>query len=120
MLLALYQSTLAQLDAGIDALRQDDQSLYAPIQLKAVEHLLLLVDGADAERSEVAGTVRDLCVFCMGQIAEPNLEKWTGARKVLATLCEGFEAIRQEGILLEASGDIPPLSLQNGQTLLHA
>jgi len=120
MLLALYTSTIEHLDAGIDLLNRHDLASDPALQLKVSEHLLMLVDGIDSETSDVAGRIRDLCVFCLGQIAQPDVQSWVSARNVLVTLREGFESVRDEGIQLEAAGSIPPLSLATGQTVLHA
>lgn len=120
MLLALYNATVSSLDEGIDLLNRQDTVGYSTIQLKTCERLLHLIDGIDAERSETSARIRDLCVFCIGQIAHPSIPDWTSAREVLATLRDGFEEIRTEGIRLEAEGVIPPLSLSTGHTLLHA
>lgn len=120
MLLALYNSTIESLDAGIDLLNRQDLGGYPQVQLSAVERLLLLVDGIDSEAAEPASRIRDLCVFCIGQIAQPSLSDWISAREVLATLRDGFDAIREEGVRLETEGTIPALSLATSQTLLHA
>jgi flagellar protein FliS len=120
MLLAVYDVTVETLDKGIDLLNRQDLMNYAPVQLKANQCYLALLDGIDLESGGVTAQIHDLCVFCIGQIAEPDAGAWTTARTVTSTLREAFQAIRSEGNELEATGVIPPLSTSTSHTLLHA
>lgn len=120
MLLALYDSTIQCLDDGIDLLNRGDLVSYPAVQIKVTERILYLVDGINLESGSVASNIHDLCVFCIGQIATPTVESWVSAREVMATLREGFQAIREEAIQLEATGAIPPLSMSSTQTIVHA
>lgn len=119
MLLAIYDATIASLDAGIEAMQGQDQKMDPAHQLRASQLLLLILDGIDAEGSEVAARIRDLCLFCVNQVSSPTVAAWTSARDVLSTLREGFQAIREEAIQLEAAGVIPQVSQTGPQTLLH-
>lgn len=117
MLLAIYDGTLASLDAGIDALNRGDQAAFARHQIKTTRLLILLLDGVNPDGSEVARNVRDLCVYCVEQVTTPVVEQWVHARDILATLQEGFAGIREEAIQLEANGEFPELTQTTGQTV---
>ncbi|WP_175517389.1 flagellar protein FliS [Planctomicrobium piriforme] len=120
MLLAIYNAAIESMDSGIDLLNRHDSQAYPSAQLRTSQLLLLLLDGIDPDSAEVSARIRDLCIFCFSQISTPSIENWTNAREVLATLRDGFEAIRAEGVRLEAEGVIPQLSMSASHTVLHA
>ncbi|WP_437227807.1 hypothetical protein SH661x_000565 [Planctomicrobium sp. SH661] len=119
MLLAIYDATIAALDAGIDVLNQNRHDAYPAIRLRATQLFILLISGVDPEVSEVGVNIRSLCIFCLDQIETRDPAAWSDARNILATVREGFQRIREEGIQLEAQGAIPQLPQASTQTLLH-
>lgn len=119
MLLAIYDGAIAAVDDGIDVLNRNDLSQYPQRQLRASQLCLLLLSGVDPESSESAAHIRDLCLYCLDQIGQSNVESWTSARNVLSTLREGFLGIREQGNRMEAEGTISPLSTSTSHTLLH-
>lgn len=120
MLLAIYDATIASLDNGIDALNQNRLETFPALQLRSSQLCLLIISGIDSNASEVAGNLRNLCMFCMDQISQPDLHAWTSARNVLETIREGFLAIKDQGIQLEAAGSITQLPRDTAQTLMHS
>ena len=119
MLLAIYEGTIAALDDGLDSLNRNQKSEYPARQLRVSQLCLLLISGIDPVPPEEGSNLRELYVYCLDQISQPDVNTWTNARKVLVTLREGFQGIREQGIQLEAEGAITPLTSSTSHTLLH-
>lgn len=119
MLLAIYDNTISALDDGLDVLNRNELSAYPARQLRASELCLLLLSGVDTNASESAMRIRDLCLYCLDQISQPDPDGWLNARNILTTLREGFQAIREQGVRMEAEGAIAPLASGTSHTLLH-
>lgn len=123
MLLAIYDAAILALDNGIETLQQEEpagaERSHPVLRLRASQLCLLLASGVDANGSEISAHIRALCIYCMDQIAVSDPAAWMNARRVLATLREGFQGIREQGIQLEAEGVIAQLPQESAQTLLH-
>ncbi|WP_437187420.1 hypothetical protein SH668x_000814 [Planctomicrobium sp. SH668] len=119
MLLAIYDSTISTIDAGIQNLQSEDRSGYPSLQLRVSELCLLLISGLDTQ-STLGARIRDLCIFCIDQTSHAEVQGWESARSVLNTLREGFLEIREEGNRLESCGEIPRLSEVPEHTLVLA
>ena len=118
MLLAIYDATLTSIATGIEALNTHDEETHTAQQLRATKLLLLILEGIDPN-DETAGRIRDLCLFCLNQVAISSASAWISAQEVLTILRDGFEGIREEAVQLEASGEIPRLDQSPEQTLMH-
>lgn len=119
MLLAIYDGVIDSIDSGIAAMREGRTQDYPTAQLRAIERCLLLISGIDTDASSTAVQIYQLCVFCLGQLKTMEIAPWEDARRIISTLREGFQAIREEGNQLEASGAITSLPQMTEQTLLH-
>src|SRR5690606_10674601 len=106
MLLAIYDSTIRALDDGIDVLNQNNLAEVPRLRLRASQLLLLLISGIDENADQPAQQIRDLCIFCVNQVATDDISAWTGARNVLETLREGFQGVRELAIQMESNGEI--------------
>lgn len=114
MLIALYDATLASLDAGVEALRREDAIDWASQQIRVSRLLLALLEGIDPEQGELALKCRDLCIYSMSRVAAGTVESWSEARNVLSVLHSAFLEIRDEAIQLESQGVIPPMRADTG------
>lgn len=119
MLLAIYDGAINSIDSGIELMQQGRTQDYPAAQLRSVELCLLLISGIDVNASSTAVQIHQLCIFCLGQLKTMEIANWEDARSILATLREGFEAIREEGNDLESSGVIAGLPQDSEHTLLH-
>ncbi|WP_437206716.1 hypothetical protein [Planctomicrobium sp. SH664] len=119
MLLAIYDATIAGLEAGIDEGGRGGQAELLQQRFRVTKLLLLLLDGIDVGSGEVAQRIHDLCVFCIEQVNSPGLTGWENALSILQTLRAGFEGIREEANQLEASGQVSSVGSADRRTVLH-
>lgn len=105
LLLALYDGALDRLERADAALRAGDRNAAVTALAKAQLILAELAAGVRLDGNEETGTnLLRLYEFAAHQLREPRADGVAAARKVLATLREGFQAIRAEAADLERSG----------------
>jgi flagellin-specific chaperone FliS len=117
MLLALYDGALERTDRALALLRQQDAAGARPLLARAQLIVTQIAAGIDLGAGETAVNhfrVLELCVFSLNRGALADVE---AARGCLATLRQGFEAIREKARQLELSGAIPPV---NGKGFFYA
>jgi flagellar secretion chaperone FliS len=118
LLLALYDGALERLDRAEAALQTGDEfgavSLICRVQLIICE----LASGVSLDVDPELGTnmVR-LFEYCGHELRHPEITGIENARQILTTLREGFEAIRDEAVLLERNGQ---LSTADSQRMVFA
>ncbi|MCA9155441.1 MAG: hypothetical protein KDA38_11670 [Planctomycetales bacterium] len=107
MLIELYDATIAALEDARDAQRENRESdLYSHL-LRGNRLMFGIIAGINRDVSEIGGDIERLCLFVVSFIRERNLDP---AIKVLQTLRDGFEGIREQAIELERQGEVPDLS----------
>jgi len=112
MLLALYDGTIAKLEAAHAALVRKDAREARKLLDRGRLMLAGLVSAVDPSRGELATQFLRLYEFANHAIGAADPRSVAGALKVLRTLREGLEGIRPEAAELERRGQIPPADSQ--------
>ncbi len=107
LLLALYDGALARLTKAEMALTNGDVPVATPYLCKAQLIVTELAAGVRLDVDEQMGTnMLRLYEFVVHELKTPRLESVRNARKILTTLREGFEGVREEANRLEKSGQL--------------
>jgi flagellar protein FliS len=119
LLLALFDGAIERLDKAIPLLRQRDRKNAAPLLARASLIVNGLASGLDKDLGEVPENLLRLYEFVTHAIRTQRFDHLEAATRVLRTLREGFQGIRQEALQMERSGAIPPAnsSLMLGATI---
>ena len=108
LLMALYDKALERLDRAAAALKAGDQATAIPQIAKTQLIVSELAAGVRLDGNEENGAnILRLYEFVTNELRQPRIEGIANARKILATLREGFEVIRAEANELERSGRLP-------------
>ena len=108
LLLALYDGAIERLEKAIFALRNGDQSAALPLLARAQAIVLELSAGINLEAEDPSSVnLMRLYEFFAHAIAQRQVAGLESVIKAMATLREGFRAIRAEAIQLEHGGAIP-------------
>lgn len=107
VLLATFDGALARLDKAAKALTNGDVPVATPYLVKAQLLVSALASGVRIDIDEENGTnMLRLYEFVVNEITTPRLQNVRNAEKILTILREGFEAIKDEAIRLEKSGEL--------------
>jgi len=107
MLLAIFDGTLARLDKAAQALTNGDIPVATPYLSKAQILVTQLAAGVRVEVDEEMGTnLLRLYEYVVNEIRTPRLANVRNAVKILTTLREGFEAVREEANRMERAGEL--------------
>ncbi len=107
LLLALYDGALARLGKAEMALTNGDVPVATPYMAKAQVIVSELAAGVRVEVDEEMGTnMLRLYEFVVNELRTPRLANVKTAVKILTTMREGFEGIREEANRLEQSGEL--------------
>ncbi len=109
MLLELFDGTISKLEAAAAALARGDAAAAQPLLAKGRLLVAALAAGVDPSYGESALNYQRLYEYVLFNLQAGRADKVEEALKVLRTLREGFEGIRDEALRLERSGEIPPL-----------
>ncbi|MBX9582086.1 MAG: flagellar protein FliS [Gemmataceae bacterium] len=108
MVLALYDKALDRLDRAAVALRAGDVPAARPELAKVQLIVGELAAGVRPDASpETGANLLRLFEFVADRLRVPAADRVADARKVLATLREGFEAVREDANRLEKAGQVP-------------
>lgn len=117
LLLALYDKALERLDKADAALAARDQGGAVGQLLKVQQIIMALAEGVRVEvNPEVNTNILRLYEFALHETAQPTAKAVANVRKVLRTLREGFEAVREEANAMERDGRLAPMS--NSQVVI--
>lgn len=107
LLLALYDGALARLGKAEMALTNGDVPVATPYIAKAQLIVAELAAGVRIEVDEEMGmNMLRLYEFVANELRTPRLANVRNAKKVLTTLREGFDGVREEANRLEQSGEL--------------
>lgn len=107
VLLALFDGALSRLDKAARALTNGDVPVATPYMAKAQLIVSELATGVRVDVAEEMGTnMLRLYEFVVNELRTPRLKNVESAIKILTTLREGFEAIKDEAVALEKRGDL--------------
>jgi flagellin-specific chaperone FliS len=117
-LLALYDGALERLDRAAALLAAGDAEAAVPLLCRVQLIVTELAAGVRLDVNEELGTnYLRLYEFVAHRLRTPAADGVADARRVLATLREGFEAVRAEANELERGGRLPAA---DRLTLVHA
>jgi flagellar secretion chaperone FliS len=106
-LLALYDGALARLDKAAQALTNGDVPVATPYLSKAQLMVNEMAAGVRVDVDEEMGVnMLRLYEYVVNLVRVPRLENVRNAVKVLSTLREGFEAVRDEANRMERAGEL--------------
>ena len=107
LLLALYDAALARLGRAEKALTNGDVPVATPYMAKAQVIVSELAAGVrlDVDEQNGANMLR-LYEFVVNELRTPRLANVRNAAKILTTLREGFEGVREEANELERTGEL--------------
>jgi len=107
LLLALFDGALARLTKAEMALTNGDVPVATPYMCKAQLIVAEMASGVRVEVDKEMGTnMLRLYEFVVNELRTPRLANVRNAKKVLATLREGFEGVRDEANRLERAGEL--------------
>lgn len=107
LLLTLYDAALARLDKAIMALTNGDVPVATPYMAKAQLMVAELSAGVRTDVDEQMGVnMLRLYEYVANELRTPRLVNVQNAKKVLTTLREGFEGVRDQANQLERSGQL--------------
>lgn len=107
VLLATFDGALSRLDKAAKALTNGDVPVATPYVAKAQLLVSALASGVRVDVDEENGTnMLRLYEFVVHELTTPRLQNVQNAVKILSILREGFEAIKDEAIRLEKSGEL--------------
>lgn len=107
LLLALYDGALARLDKAAQALTNGDIPVATPYLSKAQIIVNELAAGVRVEVDPEMGTnMLRLYEYVVNELRTPRLANVRNAVKILTTLREGFEAVREEANRMERAGEL--------------
>lgn len=107
LLLALYDGALARLGKAEMALTNGDVPVATPYLAKTQLIVSELAAGVRVDIDEQNGTnMLRLYEFVANELRTPRLANVRNAVKILTTLREGFEGVREEANRLEKDGEL--------------
>jgi flagellar biosynthetic protein FliS len=116
MLLALFDGAIERMESAADALRRNNPYPALSVLAKAQLIVAELASGVNPEAGEVSVNLLRLYEFVSYCITTRRPEQLDAGVRVLRTLKQGFDAIRDEAVALERQGAIPALDVGH---LLH-
>jgi flagellin-specific chaperone FliS len=116
MLLTLFDAAIDRMDRASALLTSEDgEACQMALAQRARAQLLVmgLASGIDLTAGDPTSVdLLRLYEFCARVLASGGREEIVKARDCLATVREGFRAIREEAVRLERSGAIPPAGVR--------
>lgn len=111
LLLALYDTAVERVAVAITALRDGDlfEARHRLTQAQLIVTELSAGVRVDID-SETSTTILRLYEYVAYQLALAKVDSCSAALKILFTLREGFQAVRDDAIGLERSGQIPTVA----------
>ncbi len=115
MLLTLFDGALERLEPAHAALERGDREAALPLLARGQVLVAELATGINPAYGELAINLLRLYEFATHSLNQATADRVEGALRILRTLRQGFEAIRDEAVDLERRHEIPPA----GAELVH-
>ena len=109
LILALYRMALDRLDRATALLTQKQMESARPFLAETQVIVSSLSAGLAGNTETSAANFFRLYEFVTHSLSQGTTADIAAARQVLATLLEGFDAVRDQAVALEVEGKIPPL-----------
>ncbi len=113
LLLALFDGAIERLESAADELRRTNP--YPALSLMAKAQLIVaeLASGVNPEAGEISVNLLRLYEFVSYCISTRQPDQLDASVRVLRTLKQGFDAIRDEAVELERNGAIPAVDVNH-------
>lgn len=108
LLIALYDRTIITLRSLSEAIATDDVNVMK-YRTSAVFLLEQIVDGVDPEICTFSDEIMRICEYAFRGVDQQDVESIDAAATALAKVQEGFSEIRDDAVVLENNGIIPPI-----------
>lgn len=105
LLLTVYDVGIQTANAALAALAEDDGAEATRQRLKFYRVLMQILDGLDAQY-EMTQNIQRLALYMFDRSTHGTASDWRSVLKILHTLREGFQAIRDEAVELESRGQV--------------
>lgn len=106
LLLALYDGAISRMNQAIECLRTGDRFQAVTLMSKTQLIVTALAAGVKIEVDpEMGSNYLRLYEFVTHLLTQPEIRRLRDALKVMETLREGFESIRDEAIAMERRGE---------------
>lgn len=105
LLLTVYDVGIQTANAALAALAEDDAAEATRQRLKFYRVLMQILDGLDAQY-EMTQNIQRLALYMFDRSTHGTANDWRSVLKILHTLREGFQAIRDEAVELESRGQV--------------
>jgi flagellar secretion chaperone FliS len=109
LLLTVYDVGIQTATAALEAVAAGDSDGAVRHRLKFYRVLMQILDGLDA-RYETTQNIQRLALFMFDRSTRGTAADWRSVLTILHTLREGFAAVREEALELEARGLVPAVS----------
>ena len=113
MLLALYNAAINHIQQAQAAMDDNDERAARRSRMKALRIVVALRAGLNPEYGELVEKLESLCHFVETCLEAGSREDLASSIRVLNTLREGYEGVREEAVKLESDGTIPPLQMDS-------
>lgn len=110
-ILALYAKAFEDLDKAEALLGGPDASAAVPLLIHAQNIVASFATGLDVQSGDKGAVdLLKLYEYVTHQLSRTSVEGVREARKILATLREGFEGAQEQARQLERTGALPPFA----------
>lgn len=110
LLIAIYNKAISHIEQMSAA---SDEATATSERLKAVRLVAHLLAGLNKEHGEIPQRIEQLLEFVSHSLSEASPASAANAMKVLVTLREAFEGIREQAVEMESNGELPALNDQS-------
>lgn len=109
LLLTVYDVGIQTANAALTALAADDGDEATRQRLKFYRVLMQILDGLDPSY-ETTQNIQRLALYMFDRATRGTTDDWRTVLKILNTLREGFQAIREEAVEMESRGLVGSVS----------
>jgi flagellin-specific chaperone FliS len=109
LILSLYEQALERLGKAEKLFEEDADSVLAKTLATQVQTIVAGMAAGIVAKDPLSVNFHRLYEFVTHRLAEPSLGNLRDAAKVLRTLREAFESVRDAAVQLEREGAIPPI-----------
>jgi flagellin-specific chaperone FliS len=109
LLLSLYDASIQRVQMLVEVMRRKDVAATTTCRTRALMVVMGLAAGVQIEASATSQNLFRLYEFAVHCLQKGDLKDVEATLRILGTLREGFQGIRDEALRLERSGEIPPV-----------
>jgi flagellar biosynthetic protein FliS len=111
LVLSLYDQAIERLGRAESLLAEDSESLLARTLIAQAQTIVTGMASGIVAKDELSVNFARLYEFVGHRLTQPSAKNVRDAVKVLGTLREAFESVREAATRLEREGSIPPMDV---------